>query len=196
MKYTDRVLKHPLFVNYTERIRELEKDRIYCGHQLEHSMDVARLAWIYYMEDMLSDTDQVGHFFAIDQVYASKEDSEGEELDVVWQKKCEMLKDLFYTCALLHDIGRAVQYETGVHHSIAGQELARQVLEDVQAPASWLGLILDVVAEHSHGEFSEGDRSLEYYIMKADHDCRLCFGCQASDSCKWSDEEMNHSIIS
>lgn len=167
MKYTDKVLKHPVFIEYIEQINVLEKDRIYCGHQLEHSIDVARLAWIYYLED------------GGQGLYDNEE-----------------MKDLFYTCALLHDIGRAAQYKTGVHHSIAGLELAKTVLIDIQVPEEWMGQILDVVAEHSRGEFSGDDRGLEYYIMRADHDCRLCFACQAKESCKWTEEEKNHTIPS
>lgn len=32
----------------------------------------------------------------------------------------EEQKELVYVCALLHDIGRASQYEEGIHHSKAG----------------------------------------------------------------------------
>lgn len=184
MKYTDNVLKHPVFREFIEQINDLEKDRIYCRHKLEHSIDVARLAWIYYLEDKITEDSQK-------RVQLFPKASYGE-----WMDEKEEMKDLFYTCALLHDIGRAVQYKTGVHHSIAGLELAKSVLVDIQAPEDWMGQILDVVAEHSRGEFAKDDRSLEYYIMKADHDCRMCFACQAQESCKWTEEEKNHTISS
>lgn len=170
MKYTDRVVNHPMFAALMEKIKIAEADRIYCGHRLEHGMDVARLAWIYYLEDQLAHPVQ----------------TEG----------MEEVKDLFYCCALLHDIGRVAQYETGVHHSIAGVEIAEQIIADTGMPAEWERQILEVVSEHSDGVYCEGCRNLSYFILKADHDCRLCFACEAKDSCKWSDEEMNHRIES
>lgn len=162
MKYTDRVLKHPIFEKFVKEIRQIENGRIYCHHELEHAVDVARLAWIYYLEDTLTNDIQQ--------------------------------KDLIYTCALLHDIGRVAQYETGVHHSISGVAPAMQILQDIEAPESWMKEILDVVSEHSHGAVSDNKKNLEYYITKADHDCRLCFSCEAKDSCKWTMDEMNHTV--
>lgn len=183
MKYCDRVLKHPIFEKFMQEIRQLEADRVYCRHELEHGVDVARLAWIYYMEDKLDDDSQnVG-------VLYWKRPSYGE-----WVEEKEEVKDLIYTCALLHDIGRVTQYRTGIHHSISGVEPAMQILQDIEAPESWVKEIMDVVSEHSHGSISDKKKNLEYYITKADHDCRLCFACQASDSCKWSEEEKNHTI--
>ncbi len=166
MKYTSRVLDHPIYKKFIREIRQLEADRIYCRHELEHGVDVARLAWIYYLED-----------------------SCGE-----WMDKKKEIKDLIYTCGLLHDIGRVEQYKTGIHHSIAGIDPAMQILQDIQVPESWIKEIMNVVSEHSHGSVLDDKKNLEYYITKADHDCRLCFACEASDSCKWTEEERNHTL--
>lgn len=171
MKYTDLVLKHPIFLEYMERIQMLEKDRIYCCHGIEHGMDVSRLAWIYYLEDMI------------------------EEESSLRLVKTEQ-KDLFYLSGLLHDIGRTDQYETGIHHSIAGVKITKQILQDIQVPDDWVKPILEVVSEHSNGTFDKNCKSVEYYIMKADHDSRLCFACQARESCKWAENEMNMTVIS
>lgn len=49
----DRVrdlLAHPLFRENLLAIRTAEADRIYCGHDLAHLMDVARIAWIMALE--------------------------------------------------------------------------------------------------------------------------------------------------
>ena len=35
------------------RIEQLEQQRIFCRHGLEHLLDVARIAWILTMEDQL-----------------------------------------------------------------------------------------------------------------------------------------------
>ncbi len=183
MKYTDRVLKHPLFVEVMEKIKVLEASRIYCRHHLEHGIDVARMAWIYYLEDRMD---------GMAKVWTMRPQMNYPE----WREEKEEMKDLIYTCALLHDLGRVAQYETGIHHSVAGIPLVKEILSDIQVPTEWEPQILDVVSEHSQGEYSEDCKNLEYYIMKADHDCRLCFACQAKDTCKWSEEEMNHTVES
>lgn len=48
------ILKHPFFLEYLEEIVELEKDRIYCGHSLEHLLAVARIAYIMVLEQKLA----------------------------------------------------------------------------------------------------------------------------------------------
>ena len=185
MKYSENVLKHPIFQAYISEIQQLEKDRIYCCHKLEHAIDVARLAWIYYMEDRFEEeTQNVSGL-------QWKRPSYGE-----WMEEKETMKDLLYTAALLHDIGRVSQYRTGVHHSITGVPLAMQILQDISVPEDWIKEIIDVVSEHSHGAVSEKKKNVEYYITKADHDCRLCFACEARESCKWTEEEKNHVLPS
>lgn len=47
------ILKHPVFLEYLEEIVELEKNRIYCGHSLEHLLAVARIAYITVLEQKL-----------------------------------------------------------------------------------------------------------------------------------------------
>ena len=108
---------------------------------------------------------------------------------------CEK-KDQFYVTGLLHDIGRAAQYETGEHHSEAGMRIAEQLLSEIGYPVEWLKETLQIVGVH-HGREEEKDESgtMEYYIRRADHLSRNCFLCDAADSCKWSDAERNQTII-
>lgn len=48
-----RILEHPIFLEYIVGIEELEKDRIYCGHSLEHLLAVSRIAYIKVLEQKL-----------------------------------------------------------------------------------------------------------------------------------------------
>lgn len=50
MDRIDKIISDEQFVFSLEKIRELEKDRIYCGHGLNHLLDVARIAWIYVLD--------------------------------------------------------------------------------------------------------------------------------------------------
>lgn len=49
----NQILAHPLFREKTAQIEELEKDRIFCRHGMEHLLAVARLAYIYNLEETL-----------------------------------------------------------------------------------------------------------------------------------------------
>ena len=41
---------HPLYISSTEKLKEFEKDRIFCRHQMDHLLDVARIAYILNLE--------------------------------------------------------------------------------------------------------------------------------------------------
>lgn len=51
MERVDRIMKHPLFQQCRSQIEEAEAERIYCRHNLEHSLDVARIAYILNLEE-------------------------------------------------------------------------------------------------------------------------------------------------
>lgn len=47
----DRILNHELYVRCMDTIEHAEEDRIYCLHNLAHSLDVARIAYIMNLEE-------------------------------------------------------------------------------------------------------------------------------------------------
>ena len=51
MKRIDQILSHPVFREQFALLQEAEKDRIFCRHTMEHFLDVARLMYIYNLED-------------------------------------------------------------------------------------------------------------------------------------------------
>lgn len=170
MKYTERLLKNELFVQTQQEIKQHEIDRIYCHHEMEHALDVCRMAWILYLETHL-----------------------GRELPMAqWQAR----KDRFYVTGLLHDIGRARQYETGEHHSAAGVKLAKQILVQIDYPVEWMEETLQIIGEHHGREEKNQDKNrMGYYIERADHLSRNCFCCAAAETCKWKPEERNQGIF-
>ena len=46
MKNIDRIINHPLFIMSMKKIHDYEIDRVFCCHGIEHSLDVARVAYI------------------------------------------------------------------------------------------------------------------------------------------------------
>ena len=51
MERIQKIQKHPLFQELFEKLQQLEKDRPFCRHTMEHFLDVARLMYIYDLED-------------------------------------------------------------------------------------------------------------------------------------------------
>lgn len=53
MERIDAILQDSRFQYGLQRIVELEKERIFCCHRLDHLLDVARIAWIMVLEQNL-----------------------------------------------------------------------------------------------------------------------------------------------
>lgn len=51
MERIKRIQAHALFRELYEKLMEAEKDRFFCRHTMEHFLDVARLMYIYSLED-------------------------------------------------------------------------------------------------------------------------------------------------
>ena len=51
MERIDQIWKHPVYQENLRLIGELEKDREFCGHPVEHFLDTARLMYIFSLEE-------------------------------------------------------------------------------------------------------------------------------------------------
>ena len=86
-------------------------------------------------------------------------------------------KELIYAAALLHDIGRHLQYTKNIPHDEAGAQLAEIIMADCG--------------------FSPADRSrdgLAALLYRADKASRACLFCAAEPECNWSREKKNMTI--
>lgn len=54
MERVNKIINHIDFKNTYLQIENIEKDRIYCKHDFAHLLDVARLAWIFNLEESLN----------------------------------------------------------------------------------------------------------------------------------------------
>lgn len=68
------------------------------------------------------------------------------------EKHLELPKELIYAAALLHDIGRAQQYQYNIPHDIAGVEIAREILTDLHFTEQEKELILSSIGHHRKGD--------------------------------------------
>lgn len=53
MEKVNAILRHPVFSAHLIRLEALEKNRIFCRHDLTHLLDVARMMWIAALERQL-----------------------------------------------------------------------------------------------------------------------------------------------
>ena len=53
MERINWILNHPLYTSSYNQLKDLEKDRIFCCHQMPHLLDVARIAYIRNLEEHL-----------------------------------------------------------------------------------------------------------------------------------------------
>ena len=127
---------------------------------------------------------------------------------MVLQDRAEISRELIYGAALLHDLGRYRQIAEGIPHEEASACLAEQILTDCGFAAEERSLIKEAILQHrGHGAAKPAEApaagdpkntakgSLGDYLYRADKMSRLCFCCDAAESCKWSEEEKNMEII-
>ena len=107
------------------------------------------------------------------------------------EDKVPVSKELIYCTALLHDIGRAEQYQSGTPHDEAGAQIAEQILKDLSFDQTEIQEITSAIREHRNAARSD---SLSSLIYDADKASRNCFSCPAEKECYWSAEKKNLTI--
>lgn len=100
-------------------------------------------------------------------------------------------KELIYCTALLHDIGRARQYEDGTPHDEAGAVIAEQILKELGFSPEEIQAIVSAIRGH---RAETNQTILGQLIYRADKKSRNCFSCKAEPECYWSSAKKNMTI--
>lgn len=103
-------------------------------------------------------------------------------------------REVLYAAALLHDIGRGAEYETGEPHQLAGVRLAGQLLREAGFDDGVIGEICEAISSHKNLS-TEDSRGLCALLYKADKLSRNCFCCKAYRECYWQEEKRNRHIV-
>ncbi|MDV4152668.1 HD domain-containing protein [Clostridium sp. AL.422] len=149
------ILNHPKYKMLLEELNNIEKERKFCNHTLEHFLDVARIAYI-----------------------------------IVLEKKLCYSKEVIYSIALLHDIGRVAEYNNGVDHHEASAIIAEELLQYTSFTKEEKTLIIKSIKEHRR----ESEDELSKIIYKSDKLSRNCFNCMAYKECYWKEDKKNNNI--
>ena len=159
MNTNDRInliLHNDKFNEYLSKNKSLEKYRKFCRHNLNHFLDVARIAYI-----------------------------------ISFEEKLNLKKDIIYAAALLHDIGKWQQYESGIPHNDTSAKLAVEILKASNFDEAEIILITDAIKNHrKKTEVS----TLSSLLYKGDKLSRKCFNCKAIKECNWNDDKKNFNI--
>lgn len=159
MDRVNKILNHDLFNNYCAENEKEEKDRVFCHHDREHFLAVARLAWILNLEE-----------------------------------KAGIPKEFIYAAALLHDIGRHIQYQKGIPHEQASAELAPDILSDCGFTEKEIQLIVSAIATHRDEAVKER-KDLNGLLYRADKLSRSCYFCRQEPACNWKQGKKNRKLL-
>ncbi|MGL4772920.1 MAG: HD domain-containing protein [Clostridium sp.] len=155
-KYNE-IIQDKGFLECLEKLKILEENRVFCRHDIEHFLALARIAYIQILENKLN--------------YS---------------------KDVVYGIALLHDLGRVLEYENGIPHHEGSVIIGREILSRTTYSDEEINTILGGI--ESHRENGENEDLLKEIIKKSDKLSRNCFCCNAEKECYWSKEKKNFKI--
>lgn len=109
------------------------------------------------------------------------------------EEKAGLSVDMIYAAALLHDIGRHMQYREKVPHEQASAMLAPQILQDCGYQAEEQEEILFAISSHRNRERA-GERMLSDILYRADKLSRPCYLCREEKNCDWKQGKKNQSL--
>lgn len=159
MERVNLIYQHPTFIDCCLKIEEWEENRIFCRHNREHFLDVARLAMIFNLEDN----------------YGIK-------------------KSIIYAAALLHDIGRHLQYESEIPHEKASAHIAPDILKECGYSIEEVNKIVEAILYHRDQNIKD-EKNLKGLLYRADKASRSCFWCKAEGECNWKSNKKNKWLV-
>lgn len=157
-----------------ERVNNIINNPIYRSHY--EAIIEAEVNRIYCHHDMC-------HFMDVARIAMILSYEEGISVD----------KEQVYAAALLHDIGRDVQYLSGVMHELASAEIAPGILRESGFTKEEIDVINEAIREHGNEETAKR-KDLAGIIYRADKLSRKCFDCNATDTCHKATAKRNMEI--
>ena len=106
------------------------------------------------------------------------------------EEHIKMNEEYLYAAALLHDIGRHVQYENGTPHEIASARIAPVILSECGFSEEESIMITEAILAHRDISGAEG-KDLKGILYRADKASRPCFACTLQTECHWESDKKN-----
>lgn len=126
----------------------------------------------------------MGHFLDVARIawILNQEEGYGQE------------RELIYAAALLHDIGRWMQYEQGIPHEQASAALAPEILRSCGFAREEEEAVIKAIEDHRNADVKE-EKSLSGLLYRADKYSRPCFACEMEKACDWKKDKKNLQLI-
>ena len=109
------------------------------------------------------------------------------------EKRLAISREMIYAAAMLHDIGRHLQYMQGVPHDEGSVSIASDILKDSGFDEKEQTEILSAIRMHRNPDAASRN-DLAGIIYRADKKSRICAFCSASDKCNWPESKKNMKI--
>lgn len=168
MERIGRMMEDVVFRQELADIAELERDRIFCGHGLEHLLDVARLSYIFNLEEQAGlDQECIYAAALLHDIGRGREYREGIPHHLAGVQLAE---------EILKRCGFEDQEQ---------QEILTAIREHRNSNTG------------SHTDQTEQAKRtllLMEFLRRADKLSRNCFSCKAAAECNWPEEKRNHRI--
>ncbi len=106
------------------------------------------------------------------------------------KEKLHINEEIIYATALLHDIGRHVQYRQGIGHEISSAQIAPQILDDCPFSGAEKQQIIQAILKHRDKKTAT-EQNLNGLLYRADKMSRACFCCKVEPICNWPIDKKN-----
>lgn len=151
-------------------IQQSEKNRVFCNHTLEHFLDVARLSWIYNLEENSGiDKELIYAAALLHDIGRYQQTADGTPHQ---QAGAALAEIILPQCGFHRDEISEILFAIRQHRS----DPAAQTADRPQEKQTVLS------------------EKLAAYLYRADKQSRCCFACPALDSCNWENEKKNLTI--
>lgn len=122
----------------------------------------------------------MGHFLDVARIARILNAEEGAGEDA----------ELIYAAALLHDLGKHLQYSDRIPHEKASAAIAPKILADCGFSEEESAAITDAIAGHRDPD-SASVPGLTGLLYRADKLSRACYACPAENQCNWKGDRKN-----
>lgn len=119
MNRINLLIKHPVFIKSYNLIDEIEKDRIYCKHTIQHALDVSRIAYIITLQDKKCIEKEI--VYAIGLLHDIGRSIEDFDKDSHAKKSVELSKRILEDCMFSKSEIEVIQSAI-LHHQFIGTD--------------------------------------------------------------------------
>lgn len=166
MNRVHRIFTHPLYKDCLKKNEEAEKERVFCGHDMPHFLDVARLAYLFSLER--------GYGVPKEEIYAAALLHDIGR----WRQYCDGTPHDKASAELAEGILESCGFSKREQSRILTAILSHRGKENAVKEA----------ATKEAGHLAE-------ILYDADKLSRPCYGCGAIKECDWEKEKKNLQIL-